>query len=149
MECIAFSAGRRKLAALTDDTEVGKAAEHLVCVDLITKNYRTMMSGQGLPYDVIVDLGKDIVRVQVKATRKAAKRGGYRFRCVRRNRPGRGRSRVSHKDCDIIACVALDIGRISYFAVHELTTTSIYTHTVGVHSFESALRDHRQHCNPH
>ena len=40
----------------SDDLEVGKAAEHLVCADLITSGYRAFLSDQGLPYDILVDI---------------------------------------------------------------------------------------------
>ena len=52
------------------DLEIGKAAEHLVCYDLLLKGYNAFLSDQGLPYDIIVDLGSRILRVQVKGTRR-------------------------------------------------------------------------------
>ena len=54
----------------SDDLELGKAAEHLVCADLIMQGYRAFLSDQGLPYDILVDVQGVFVRVQVKATRK-------------------------------------------------------------------------------
>jgi hypothetical protein len=52
------------------ELEMGKAAEHLVCADLLMKGYNAFLSDQGLPYDVVIDLGRRLVRVQVKGTAK-------------------------------------------------------------------------------
>jgi len=32
------------------ELEIGKAAEHLVCADLILKGYRSFLADQGLPF---------------------------------------------------------------------------------------------------
>ena len=49
---------------------MGKAAEHLVCADLLMKGYNAFLSDQGLPFDVVIDLGRRLFRVQVKGTAK-------------------------------------------------------------------------------
>ena len=47
--------------------EIGKAAEHLVCADLIIQGYRAYLSDQGLPYDAVVDVSGHLIRVQIKS----------------------------------------------------------------------------------
>jgi hypothetical protein len=39
---------------------MGKAAEHLVCADLLMKGYNAFLSAQGLPYDVVIDQGRGL-----------------------------------------------------------------------------------------
>lgn len=56
-------------ATLVDDMQAGKAGEYLVCADLILKGFVAYPSEQGLPYDVVLDCGGKLLKVQVKATR--------------------------------------------------------------------------------
>ena len=103
--------------------ELGKAAEHLVCADLTLRGYRAFLSDQGLPYDVLIELGGSILRIQVKGTAfcrniNAAGRPprlAYSF-SVRRNGKN-GRTRLSNTDCDLVALVALDIRQIAYMRI--------------------------------
>ena len=37
---------------------MGKAAQHPVCADLLMKGYNAFPSAQGLPYYVVIDLGR-------------------------------------------------------------------------------------------
>jgi hypothetical protein len=102
-----------------DDLELGKAAEHLVCADLILSGYRAFLSDQGLPYDVLVDVAGRFVRIQVKATRgpknpdprtRASK--GYFFHLRRAGK--RGRRPYPADAFDIYALVAMDRRAIAY-----------------------------------
>ena len=97
----------------SDDLEVGKAAEHLVCADLIMSGYRAFLSDQGLPYDILVDIEGTLLRVQVKSTRKPKNHDpgtrstpGYFFH-LRRAGKG-GRRRYPENAFDLYALVALD-----------------------------------------
>jgi hypothetical protein len=56
-----FLNGRVILDRSTPDRalELGKAAEHIVCADLILAGYRAFLADQGLPYDVVFDQGND------------------------------------------------------------------------------------------
>lgn len=120
-------------AILADPTralDVGKAAEHLVCADLILAGYRVFLSDQGLPYDLLVDLGDRFIRVQVKATarpKNANARGRspnmvYVFNVRRRGKGGKG-TRLSGKHCDVVALVALDTRTVAYMAVAKVSQT--------------------------
>jgi hypothetical protein len=102
-----------------EDLEIGKAAEHLVVADLILAGYRAFLSDQGLPYDVIIDDGGSLYRVQVKATRglkavpqRSAYTPGYLFHTRRAGKGGRRRYRGD--EFDLLALVALDIRVIAY-----------------------------------
>ena len=109
--------------------EIGKAGEHLVCADLLLKGYRAYLSDQGLPYDVIVDCGARLIRLQVKSTLSARNvnaqglipRIAYNFNARRRGK--NGHARLNFNDCDLLAFVALDIKEIAYVPLAAVGTT--------------------------
>jgi hypothetical protein len=146
--------------------DVGKAAEHLVCADLLLQGYRAFLSDQGLPYDVLIEHGGRLIRVQVKSTLaqcnvnmkgrnpRMSYSGGVRYR----GRKQKG-ERLSDIHCDIVALVALDIRAIAYIPLkycgqtvqlaapnQELTTRIIrevtaWAHPITGYPIEAALRD--------
>ena len=100
--------------------QVGKAAEHLVCFDLIIRGFSAFLADAGLPYDVLVDTEGKILRVQVKSTRGAyADRGVYRFGL----RHGKKYERTNHGAIDVFAFVALDTRTVAYLSETDLTMT--------------------------
>lgn len=122
-----------KLRALAADPnaalELGKAAEHLVCADLILQGYRAYLTDQGLPYDVVVDCAGRLIRIQVKATCRAknvnsqgrAPREAYCFSARRRGK--RGAKNLTDGDCDVVAFCALDIRVVAYLPVKDVAQT--------------------------
>jgi hypothetical protein len=119
------------------DLETGKAAEHLVCCDLLLKGYNAFLSDQGLPYDIIVDLGFRLLRIQVKGTRRPKNpmpghrlSNGYFFGI---RRAGKGGQRIyGDNECDMYALVALDIHAIAYFAVDDLRFQTVALRVPGI-----------------
>lgn len=112
--------------------DAGKAAEHLVCADLLLHGYQAFLGDQGLPYDVLVDLGDRIIRVQVKATLRArnanvsgrAANMVYVFNVrTRGSRDNPRRERLSEKHCDLVALVALDTRAVAYMPISEVPQT--------------------------
>lgn len=109
--------------------EIGKAGEHLVCADLILQGYRAFLSDQGLPYDVLVDDGRKLHRVQVKSSlapknvnsKGRNERIAYSWSVRRRGKDGA--SRLTNDDCDIVAFVALDTGEVAYLPITECGQT--------------------------
>ncbi len=109
--------------------EIGKAGEHLVCCDLISQGYRAFLSDQGLPYDVLVDLGSKFLRVQVKTTlaprelncKGRQSRIGYSFSARRCGK--NGQQRFTDSDCDVVAFVGLDKKIIAYLPVDKVGVT--------------------------
>ncbi len=107
--------------------DLGKAAEHLVCADLIPAGYRCYLSDQGLSYDLVVDVASRLIRVQVKATcfpsnmnaRGRAERIGYTFHVRKRGKNAKG-VRLNAEHCDVVALVALDIQAIAYLPLQEV-----------------------------
>lgn len=105
------------------ELEIGKAAEHLVCADLILSGYRAFLSDQGLPYDIVIDLGDRLIRVQVKGCQQPRnvnasgrnERLAYNFSVRRRGK--NGSKRLDNGLCDIVAMVALDIRIVAYMPI--------------------------------
>jgi len=107
------------------ELEIGKAAEHLVCADLILKGYRSFLADQGSPYDVIVDMPSGLKRIQVKSSCKMCRipRKGklasspvYRYSL----RWGKGSKRKAIEECDYFAFVAMDTKNIAYAHIDDI-----------------------------
>lgn len=113
------------LRKASHELELGRAAEHLVCADLLLGGWHAFHTAQGMAYDLAVDVGARVIRVQVKATlhprhpQPSMRANPAYFFSVRR--AGRGAARVyRHDEFDVYALVALDRRLIGYFAKAEL-----------------------------
>jgi len=105
--------------------QIGKAAEHVACADLLLQGFNAFLSDAGQPYDIIVDTGETLLKVQVKGTLAQYKRKhrdqkepAYRFGLRR----GRHYQRIDPNQVDVCAFVALDTRRVAYLRIEELTT---------------------------
>lgn len=114
--------------AVVTDLAAGTAAEHLVCADLLLAGYNSFLADQNCAYDVAVDVGGQLVRIQVKSTRKqrsipqrATHIPAYLFHVRRAGKSGK---RFYTNDAfDMLALVALDIRRIAYAPPSQLKQT--------------------------
>lgn len=110
--------------------DLGKAGEHLVCADLLSRGYQAFLSDQGMPYDVIADNGGKLIRIQVKTSAypKNANASGrapnlvYNYAIRRRGKDGKS-DPLSRKHCDVVALVALAHRVVAYFSVEEIGQT--------------------------
>ena len=110
------------------EVQIGKAGEYLVCADLILKGFVSFPSEQGLPYDVLLDNGSKLLRIQVKTTMKPriVPRRKEPIPCYVFNikRSGKlGKTRYSINEIDIFALVCLDTMKIGYLKNEEMPTT--------------------------
>lgn len=110
------------------DLAAGMAAEHLVCADLILKGYKAFLTDQFCHYDVVAEVDKNLIRIQVKTTRmpkpvpqRKSHIPAYLFH-VRRFGKG-GRHSYKDDDFDMLALVALDIKKIAYVPLVEVKQT--------------------------
>ena len=108
--------------------QIGKAGEYLVCADLIMKGFIAFPSEQGLPYDVLLDTGGKLLKVQVKTTEKARlvqqrnnPTPAYIFSIKRAG--SNGKTRYEEKEIDLFALVCLDTMQIGYLTNKEMPTT--------------------------
>jgi len=112
---------------LSRELQTGKAGEHLVCCDLISKGISAFLADAGLPYDVLMDKGGKVVRIQVKtATHKidyGKSKDVYRFSL--RSAKGACRS-VKADEVDYIAFVFLDKRVVQYLPVSIITAENGY-----------------------
>lgn len=123
-----------KVDAVITDLAAGAAGEHLVCADLLMQGYRSFLSDQNCPYDIAVDVGGKLIRIQVKSTRKPhVIKGGrsvnpaYMWHV---RRAGKGGARVyGYDEFDLLALVALDSKQIAYLPPSKMAQTiHIRTH---------------------
>ena len=110
------------------ELQIGKAGEYLVCADLILKGYVAFQSEQGLPYDVLLDNGVKIIRIQVKTTEKprqvpqrANSTKCYIFNIKRAGK--KGRTRYTTNEIDMFALVCLDTMKIGYLLNNDMPDT--------------------------
>jgi len=130
-----------------NDLSVGLAAEYIVCADLILLGYRAFLSPQNCPYDVVVDIGGRLLRIQVKSTRRKrpipqriAATDSYLFFT---KRAGKGGKRHYKKNAfDLYAFVALDIRAVAYWPAKAMINHQIHLRAPG-----SKVSNGRRHQN--
>jgi hypothetical protein len=113
-----------------NEMQKGKAGEYLVCADLIIKGHVAYPSEQGLAYDVVLDIGSNLIRVQVKTTSGAYFNGKtpeqgcpvYRFQTKARGK--NGRKRYTKDTIDMFALVILDKRQIAYLPISKISDTT-------------------------
>ena len=103
-----------------DELAIGAAGEHLVCADLLALGFHPFRV-EAAPYDLGVDVGDRLLRLQVKSTRAPRAYPQEKQRHVtgyvwspRRGRVSRNQRPYTASEIDGVACVALDIRRIAY-----------------------------------
>jgi len=119
---------QRREDGLSSSLQIAKAAEHLVCADLILQGWNAFLADAGLPYDVLVDLGfGQFSRIQVKSTTsmmtERPKPNGGSYRPIYRFALRRSRTadrRITLESADVLACVALDRRIIAYLKTEQI-----------------------------
>lgn len=95
----------------------GTAGEYLVCADLLLKGYSAVLSVACEPYDILVDYGDSIKRIQVKSANKKKNSSSYKF-TLNSGRGGGGshakRVKLDLTQFDILALVTLDTKKVYY-----------------------------------
>jgi hypothetical protein len=138
---------------LSNELQIGKAGEYLVCADLIMKGLVAFPSEQGLPYDALVDNGKRLLKVQVKTTtaprivpQRAKDSYAYIFTIKRHGK--RNTQIYDDGEVDIFALVCLDTRLVGYLRNEEMPTTvnfrvdslrGTYYDEKGIQDYEKAI----------
>ncbi len=103
-----------------NEIKVGLAGEYLVMSKLIKMGYSCALSGNGEPYDILIDVPKaGILKIQIKTKSKNSKILNYNFR---RGYHGSktGTYSYSEEDFDISAVVLLEEGKVLFkYGVHD------------------------------
>ena len=113
---------------ISNELQKGKVGEYLVCADLILKGFVAFISEQGLPYDVVLDTGEKLLKIQVKTTsgtRKVPQRNAesqmYIFNIKRHGK--NNKKKYSHGEVDLFALVCLSTRKIGYLTDAEMPST--------------------------
>lgn len=131
------------------ELQIGKAGEYLVCADLILKGFVAFPSEQGLPYDVLLDTGEKLIRIQVKTTsgprtipQRATDSKAYIFN-VKRCGKSNGK-RYGLDEVDIFALVCLDTKMIGYIKTDDMPDTINYRvdSLAGTYYDEKGIQDY-------
>jgi hypothetical protein len=105
-----------------DEAKLGRAGEYLVCADLLLRDYNAFICDSGLPYDVLVEDGNNLIKIQVKTTSKLithrSEQSPFYLFHVRRMGKG-GRKSYTNDVIDIIALVAIDVKQIAYIPIAD------------------------------
>ena len=113
---------------ISNELQTGKAGEYLTCCDLALKGFIAFPSEQGLPYDVLLDTGYKLLKVQVKTTTKPrmvpqrnVESHAYIFNIKRH---GKGNSkRYGIGEVDLFALVSLDTMSVGYLVPKDMPET--------------------------
>lgn len=95
---------------------IGAAGEHLTCSVLFTFGWSpAIIDAEGM--DIVAVRNQETVRVQAKSTLKNLDGYSYQWQ-VSKGYPKRS---LTNEDCDIVACVALDLRKIVFFPICVIT----------------------------
>lgn len=137
----------------SNELQLGKAGEYLVCSDLILKGFIAFPSEQGLPYDVLLDTGKRLLKVQVKTTigprlipQRNKETKAYIFNVKRKGKNGTKKYMLG--EIDLFALVCLDVMKVGYVLTEGMPETlnirvdalkGTYYDEDGIQTFRKAL----------
>ena len=138
----------------SNELQIGKAGEYLVCCDLIMKGFIAFPSEQGLPYDVLLDTGKKILKVQVKTTsgvrvvpQRKTESKMYIFNVKKHGK--NNLKRYSKKEVDLFAIVSLATMQAGYLITDDMPETinvradelrGFYYDEKGAEDYKSVIR---------
>lgn len=121
---------REPSSDLSNDLK-GRAGEFLACAALAELGvvaYHVPSPG----FDVIAQVGTRLLRVQVKARSKVTVNGdgiiggtyGFSTSVEDRKTQGRGKRTLSIDECDVVACVAMDLRRVLFLHISDISASS-------------------------
>lgn len=107
---------------ISKELNIGRAGQHLVLFDLLSKGYQAFDTGEGINFDVVFELNNKLVRLQVKTTQKMRILHNHAnpiyFYHIKRSGKN-GTKFYNKKDFDVFALVALDRKEVYYLFFDE------------------------------
>ena len=110
------------------DLQIGLAGEYIACADMLINGLIAYPTDQGLPYDLIIDNGKRLLKCQVKTTskpRKIPQRSSdtyaYIFNIKRHGK--NNHVRYTNNDVDVFALVELENRTVIYLKNDDMPDT--------------------------
>lgn len=102
---------------------IGHAGEHLVMYDLLRKGFKAMLTPEGFNYDIVVDLGNRIIKLQVKTTthfRNMSSQHKVKHYVFNVRKCGKGSKRLYNiNEFNGFALAVLDDGIVGYLPFEE------------------------------
>lgn len=111
-----------QLLSYSNELQIGKAAEHLVCADLILQGYCAFLTDQDIPYDIIIENNNKLYKMQVKSCsipKSYMKNRSAEVYTFGLKTGKHGNIRIIN-DIDYFAFVAMDIKTIAYMSNQQL-----------------------------
>ena len=112
----------------TDKFQIGKAGEFLVGAHLLFKGMDVSFAGETLPYDLLLDTGEKILKIQVKTTEKRKRSNQWRgvsdayvFGVKRKG--FNSAKRYGENEVDVFALVSLESMQVGYIKNADMPTT--------------------------
>ena len=102
---------------ISKELNIGRAGQYLTMSDLLEKGVQVFDTGEGVNYDLVVDINGRLIRLQVKTTQKPRllhkhSKPIYFFNIRRAGK--RGKRQYEIGEFDGFALVALDIRKVFY-----------------------------------
>jgi len=138
----------------SNELQIGKAGEYIVCADLIIKGLTAYPSEQGLPYDVVIDNGLKLLKCQVKTTEKPRvipqrNKTSYAY-IFNIKRHGRNHvKRYTYNEVDVFALVELETRTVAYIKNADMPDTlnirvdrlrGTYHDEVGIKNYKDVIK---------
>jgi hypothetical protein len=96
-----------------------RAGEYLAAIELTLNGADVSFASEGLPYDLIAEIGSQFLKVQVKTASSPSYRGQYVFASGVMYAHGHKR-RYRPEEVDLFAFVAMDMRRCIFIAGTEI-----------------------------
>jgi len=135
------------------DLEIGLAGEYIACADLLIKGLTAYPTEQGLPYDLVIDNGKRLLKCQVKTTSKPriipqrnTETKAYIFNIKRHGK--NNKTRYTKNDVDVFALVELETRSVVYLKNKDMPDTiniridrlkGSYYDEIGIEDYNNAI----------
>ena len=108
--------GRRKNDG-RDHIRTGKAGEFLTAFELTARGLNVSVAAEGLPYDLLTEIGARVLRVQVKTSSRPISDGWYVFDTTTGGTDARA---YTIEDIDVFALVALDRRQVAFISRRDV-----------------------------
>ena len=107
---------------------IGTAGEYIAMADALEQLISCQLI-HGEPFDLLLFVSGEFIKVQVKTEREMSSRRAHSFRPVK----GKGKHRYSESEVDIFAFVELELRRTAWVSIAE---TSLSRHTIQEELFQ-------------
>ena len=112
----------------SNELQIGKAGEYIVCADIIIMGLIAYPSEQGLPYDVVIDNGIRLLKCQVKTTEKPRiipqrNKESYAYMFSIKRHGKQNKKIYTESDVDLFALVELETRSAVYLLNGDMPST--------------------------